>query len=349
MSLPLPPKIKWSYATHAFPVEELAGIQKVDKDPRVADLALCRILTLGQHKRIDERRGHAVSLFPGDVVACVFGNRYATDQYEGYVPPQSETYHVLSVGGVCGQVGTKNERMPDPTVMEFLGYAIDKRERLVNLRDHRIKPVPLPDDLRRPTTILSVGASMNAGKTTTCAMTIRGLVNAGHRVVAAKLTGTAAVKDLRFMFDAGAEKVLDFTDYGCPSTSRCSLRKLLRLFRTIHSHLLAERPDYVVYEIADGIFQRETALLLGSEEFRSQVDHVMFAAVDPLSAESGKRALEARGYDVLGFSGVISASELGKKEVQDATGMRCLSSAELSGGGIVTLLEQSRARCRKAS
>ena len=149
------------------------------------------------------------------------------------------------------------------------------------------------------------------------------------------------------MLDAGAEKVLDFSDYGCPSTYRVSMRKLLRLVRTIHSHMLAEAPEYVVYEIADGIFQRETALLLASEEFKKYVDYVMFAGVDSMSAESGKRVLEQRGYRLLGFSGVISASQLGRKEVQAATGMPCLSSSELSSGGIVTLLQQAKDRVRK--
>lgn len=347
-SIAIPARIKWPYVTHVVPLEAMTGIEKLDDDPSVGDVAICRLLTLGQHKRLDDRRGGQTSLFPGDVIACVFGNRYATDQYEGYVPPRSDTYHLLSIGGVCGAVGTKNERMPDPTVIEFLGYATDKPGRILNLRRYRLKPVEVPADAPRPTVIVSVGASMNSGKTTTCAMAIRGLASAGHRVVAAKLTGTAAVKDLRFMSDAGAEKVLDFTDYGCPSTYRVSMDKLMRLFRTLHSHVLAERPEFIVYEIADGIFQRETALLLGNAEFRKAVDHVLFAAVDALSAESGKRALESRGYRVLAFSGVVSASSLGRKEVVAATGMPCLSSSELSGGGITMLLEESRSRRKRA-
>ena len=151
---------------------------------------------------------------------------------------------------------------------------------------------------------------------------------------------TGAVKDLYYMRDAGANVVLDFTDYGCPSTYRCSLRKMLRLEQTLRSHLMQDKPDFIVYEVADGIFQRETALLLDSEEFRSVVDHVMFAAVDSLSAESAKRVIEQRGLKVLGFSGIVSASELGKQEVHKATGLPCLSSTELSEGGILDLIKE---------
>jgi hypothetical protein len=340
-------RIKWSYVTHVFPPESMVATEKVWDDPRVGDVAVMRVLTLGKHSRIDDREGRAVSLFPGDLVACSFGNRYATDQYEGYVPSAREQYHMLSIGGVCGMVGSKNERMPDPTMLEFMGFARTEDGKTVNLRDWRLDPVKPPEDAKAPVIILVVGASMNAGKTTTAATTIRGLSRAGKSVVAAKITGTGAVKDLFYMRDAGASKVLDFTDYGCPSTYRCSLRKLLRLERTLRSHLMQERPDFIVYEVADGIFQRETALLLDSEPFRKVVDHVIFAAVDSLSAESAKRVIEQRGLHLVGFSGIVSASELGKQEVQKATKLPCLSSTELSEGGMLGLIEDGARYRRK--
>ena len=61
---------------------------------------------------------------------------------------------------------------------------------------------------------------MNSGKTTTAAHLIKGLVQAGLKVGAAKLTGTGAVGDIWLMQDAGANLVLDFTDTGFPSTYR---------------------------------------------------------------------------------------------------------------------------------
>ncbi len=330
--------IKWSFVTHVVPLDAVAGWEKRPDAPRIGDIGLHRILTLGKHTRMDNREGRAHYLLPGDLVATVYGNRYATDQYEGFVPPASEQYHMLSIGGVCGMVATKNTAMPDPTVLEFVGFAIDNKGKIINLRDYRIKPAWKGDKVRTFKTILSVGASMNSGKTTSAAMAIRGLSKAGFRVAAAKLTGTGAVKDLMFMRDAGAIEVLDFTDYGCPSTSRTSPRKLLRLCRTIETRLAALDPHFVVYEVADGIFQRETALLLSSPEFRSRIDYTLFSSPDALAAESGKRALQRYGLNLVGFSGIVSASELGKQEVEKATGLPCLSSAELSEGGILKLI-----------
>ena len=339
MSTRMNEKIKWAYVTHVVPIEAIVDWEKRADNPRIGDVALHRVLQLGKHTRMDNRERRSHYLLPGDLVATAYGNRYATDQYEGFVPPASDQYHMLSIGGVCGMVATKNSAMPDPTTLEFVGFAVNGKGKIVNLRDHRLTPVPETAKKRTFRAILSVGASMNSGKTTTAAMAIRGLTSAGYRVCAAKLTGTGAIKDLQFMRDAGAEEVLDFTDYGCPSTSRTSIRKLLRLARTLQSHLEVRKPDFVVYEIADGIFQRETALMLSSAEFRSRVDYALFSSPDALAAESGKRALARYRLNLIGFSGIVSASPLGKEEVYRATGIPCLSSVELSQGGILTLLQ----------
>ncbi len=342
-------KIKWSFVTHIVPVESIVSWERRSDAPRIGDVALHRVITLGKHTRMDNRDRRTHYLLPGDLVATAYGNRYATDQYEGFVPPASDLYHMLSIGGVCGMVATRNASMPDPTVLEFIGYAIDAKGRIVNLRSHRLRPVGAKGKPRKFKTILSIGASMNSGKTTSACMSIRGLSKAGYRVAAAKLTGTGAIKDLQFMRDAGAEEVLDFTDYGCPSTSRTSLRKLLRLVRTIESHLGKLEPDYVVYEVADGIFQRETAMLLANPDFHSRIDFTLFSAPDALAAESGQRALRRLGYDLVAISGIVSASELGKQEVFKATTLPCLSSTELSEGGILKLVgAEARSEQRRA-
>lgn len=335
-------RIKWAYVTHAIPESELAGWRTADVDPVVGDVGVFRVLSIGQHRRIEDRHGVPQHLFPGDLVALAFGNRYATDQYEGYVPTIFGPMHVLSLGGVCGTVGSRNERMPDPTRLEMLGYAVDAAGRTLSTRRHAL-PRRRPADIPRPATIVTVGASMNSGKTTTCAMAVRGLVASGRKVVAAKLTGTGANKDLQFMRDAGADLVLDFTDCGWPSTCRLTQARLLRIARLLRARLLEERPDAIVCEIADGIFQRETALLLQSAAFRAQVDFALFAAVDALSAESGQRVLERAGIPLLGSSGIVSSSLLGQLETERCTGLPCLNSRELAEGGIVAMLEGRQA------
>src|SRR5262249_44650766 len=174
------------------------------------DLVAGQVVAMGRHTAIESRASRRVGLFVGDVILGAYGNRYATDQFEGYVGPASASLHLLSVGGVCGQVASKNDLMPEPpTQLGFVGYVLDEHGRKINLRQYAL-PAPTPAG-ERPMTIVVVGASMNAGKTTTVANAVRGLTHSGYRVAAAKITGTACSKDTWLMKDAGALAIHDFS------------------------------------------------------------------------------------------------------------------------------------------
>ena len=64
--------------------------------------------------------------------------------------------------------------------------------------------------------------------------------------------------------DCGASEGLDFTNWGFPSTYLENEETLLNLFETLYREAEALEPDYIVMEIADGLLQRETELLLNS-------------------------------------------------------------------------------------
>jgi len=185
---------------------------------------------------------------------------------------------------------------------------------------------------------LVVGASMNAGKTTTAAQAIRSLSGDGRRVSAAKLTGTACRKDVAIMEDAGALRVLDFTDRGHPSTARCRRDELLRIAADLRAQLLADQPEFLVYEIADGILQRETQILLADPGFHDGIDLVAYAAPDSPSCDSGVRRLRDLGYSVAAVAGPIANSPLGIQEVQASTGVPCLSGEMILAGALLGAL-----------
>jgi hypothetical protein len=117
---------------------------------------------------------------------------------------------------------------------------------------------------------------MDAGKTTTAAHMVRSLTDAGHVVAAAKLTGTACGKDANLLYDAGAVAVFDFTHAGWPSTANLSLGELLSISGRIRAGLAAHAPEFVILEIADGVVQRETAMMLAAPAFRDSIDAVVF-------------------------------------------------------------------------
>jgi hypothetical protein len=184
---------------------------------------------------------------------------------------------------------------------------------------------------------------MNSGKTTTAGTLARALSRANFSVAAGKITGTAAGKDGRFYEACGARPVLDFTSAGYPSTYMLALEELLGVYDSILSNLRGSNPDYIILEIADGIFQRETRMLLESAEFRQSADHVFFAAGDSLSAESGVRLVREYGLPLRATAGSITQSPLASREAEEALGMPCMSIERLMDGTLKEVLGTGRA------
>lgn len=331
-------RIKWPYATHLVDRRQVTGLLPIVEETNPGSLILARVQTVGRHKDLETHEGRKMSLYAGDVFVAVLGHRYATDQFEGFARCEGPTGHIVGIGGVSGQVVAMNNRMTEPTVIEWLGRLAGADGRPLHLSQFTL---PLPKARqRRPTTILSLGASMNAGKTTTAAQMIRSLAQAGHRVVAAKITGTACRKDPNLFYDAGAAEVLDFTHAGWPSTAGCSLEELKAVAAHLRAVLAARKPEFVVIEIADGIIQRETAMLLADEEFRASIDAVTFAGPDALSCDSGVRRLQGLGYHVVATAGPVANSRLGQNEVEEACGVRCYDGVSILGGALVSVLRE---------
>jgi hypothetical protein len=330
-------RIKWTYTTHRVDRSAIRGIAPLGTEPDPGRLVLARVLTIGKNKEVEGTDGRRLTLFPGDVIAGCLAYRYATDQYEGLPIAHGPAAHLMSIGGVCGFIASKNEKMPDPTTIEWIGSLANGTGKALYLRDFALRP-KRQTSAPRPRTVLVVGASMNAGKTTTAAQVIRSLSGQGRRVVAAKITGTACRKDPGIMEDAGALRVLDFTYAGHPSTANLPPRDLMALAYDLRAMLLEERPEFIVYEIADGIFQRETRLLLEDRAFRETIDVVLYAAPESPSCESGVRWLREWGYTVGAVGGMVANSRLGMEEVRQATGVPCLNGQMILDGALNNVL-----------
>ncbi len=330
-------KIKWGYVTHRVDRAVVAACGPMAREETPGLLVLARVQQIGRHTTVEAPDGRRMMLFPGDVIAGALGNRYATDQYEGRAIATGPIGHVLGVGGVCGEVVSRNDRMPDPTTVEWIGALADATGQPLNLKEFGLRRRNTGAG-PRPRSILVVGASMNAGKTTTAAHVIRSLTGQGHRVAAAKITGTACRKDPGILWDAGAVQVLDFTDLGHASTAGCSPDEVFAIATGLEATLRETRPEFLVYEIADGIFQRETRALLCDPRFRASIDVVLYAATDSVSCESGVRSLREWKYCVAAVAGPVANSRLGIDEVQTATGVPCLSGPMILSGAVQTAL-----------
>jgi hypothetical protein len=133
------------------------------------------------------------------------------------------------------------------------------------------------------------------------------------------------------MDDAGAEKISDFTYLGHPSTYRLSKEVVLDIFNKLDLKYANKPSNYWVVELADGIVQRETAMLLSSKEFTDRIHRIVFCAGDALGAVGGKRLLKDKfGIKIDMLSGVCTATPLHIREIQSFTDIPIFVSAQPS-------------------
>lgn len=304
--------------------------------PVAGDVAVFKVVSIGKHKQIQSDSKRNVLILPGDFILGAFGTRYATSQFEGYLPSLCRTeFHILGAGGTIGVIQSMHASLEakGPTVLEIVGYVTNQNGTVVNTKKiaGRLSEFTGASAMRCRV-ILSIGSSMDSGKTTTAAYLSGGLSRSGSRVSFIKLTGTVYTKDADMVYDCGAGFVIDFSAFGFPSTFMCSEQELLNLFESLMQKATAQEPDVVVIEIADGILQRETKLLLENKEFMSLVDQVIFSCGDSLSAISGIKILEEMNIYPAALSGLFTASPLLVEEVKQNIGIPILTIGQLING-----------------
>ncbi|MEP3598431.1 MAG: hypothetical protein ABJN26_00865 [Stappiaceae bacterium] len=294
--------------------------------PKAGDLVLARVESIGSHKRVELTTGRRAHLFPGDEVILSFGNRYAPDQYEAYVPDGLEECHMVAAGGIAADAVSWHSKLLGPTCIKPLGLIGGAHNRPLNLADFSLGLACCV----QPGQVFGVfGTSMNAGKTTTAASLVKGLRAAGYTVGAAKITGTGAGGDLWLMRDSGAHEVLDFTDIGMPTTFGFDESTIVAGAMRLLHELGSKGCNVAVLEVADGLFQEETAALAASEKLRSVLTGTLFAAGDAMGAVGGVATLERLNHNVLGLSGAFTQSPLAIREAKAALSLPIISSMEL--------------------
>ncbi|MEM6262960.1 MAG: hypothetical protein AAGI38_10665 [Bacteroidota bacterium] len=312
--------------------------------PKAGDVAIFEVLSLGKHKRIQATDGKARYIFPGDRIMAAFGNRYASAQFEGYLPSGIQTeFHILGMGGAIGLVESTHSkfRSVGPTRLRLIGYATDEKG-VINTKYyyHKGKWFNREESLAQMSSkiILSIGSSMDSGKTTTAGYLCRGIKQAGKRVAFIKLTGTVYSKDADFARDCGADLSLDFSHFGYPSTYMEDLPELMKLYENLLHAASAISPEYIVVEIADGIMQRETKALLTHPGFMGSIHQVIFSCGDSLAASGGMSTLSAYNITPLALAGLFTASPLMIQEVKDFCALPVLTLADLAKPEILNLL-----------
>ena len=309
---------------------QIAGYGRVDKDPEIGDVIYGEISRLGQHGTLENISGRIHNSFVGTKAIFVFGNRYAPDFYEGFVPDSLPGQcDLMARSGVIGNVVTKNALIKDPSRVKVLGYALDKEGKVINTKDYSIiKPKTVEKKKARAKLILVVGTAMNAGKSMAASACVWALTSMGYKVRASKVTGTASLQDILWMNDAGAEHYNDFTHLGYPSTYMLEESDLLRVFNSIDLKYGNTPSNFWVVELADGILQRETAMLLKHPDVQSRIHKLIFAAQDAFGALGGLNILNDNfNLEADAISGVCSSSPLHIKELSTFVDLPVFNSA----------------------
>jgi hypothetical protein len=88
--------------------------------------------------------------------------------------------------------------------------------------------------------------------------------------------------------------------------------------------------DVLVMEVADGLLQRETEMLLRSPYVQQRIDGCIFSSGEAMGAIAGVQWLQAQRLPVLTLAGTITRSPLARAEAEQATGMSAMGLDELS-------------------
>ena len=337
----LPPK--WGWACRGLDIQtpvHLAGEEAGPPEP--GDVVLVQVEKIGYHNKLTTRVQNRLRLYVGDLVMGAFGHRYATDAYEGEVRTTDDLC-LLTGAGMVGTLRSKHAQKASPTRLRFRGFLADEAGRKVNLKRLLFQPTRSDGAALAGRVILMVGTGMNSGKTTSGAKLVRGLLGRGLRVAVCKLTGSVSRLDRYEMESTQAHDVRDFSDYGFPSTYLAPREELLGLFRAMLADAARAEPDVVVMEVADGVLQRETAMLLHDADVQRAVGAVVLSAACALSALGGVREVERHGLRVATVSGTITSSPLFMREFGARSEVPLGSSAD-DGDALAALALQGMAR-----
>lgn len=343
---------KRAFSVRNVPLSALRMVDDRARTPQPGDIVLAKVVEPGRLSSLQTTVGRKSSLYPDDEVILVYGHRYAPDAYEADCPRNLGLCELAAAGGLAGKVRETNAKFASdkspPTLLKPIGLFVDTNEEPLNLRDFRSETA-VPGERTMPV-ICVFGASMNAGKTTMAGGIIKGLTAQGLKVGAAKVTGTCSGGDLFTFEDAGAVKAIDFTDTGMATTYRADLCDVVESASTLLAALEAEGCDVAVVEIADGIFQKETAGLLNEPSFRELIDIWTFAADSAPSILAGINLADTLGLDVAGVSGSVTASPLAMREAAGLVTAPLITLPELwEGEAAMSWLDNFRGKAGAAS
>ena len=125
-------RIKQSFACSSIDQYSLNQEKVTTYTPKAGDVGIFRIKE-ANCKTILDKNGIPCYIYDNDLFMCAFGNRYATNQVEGYVPQTPVVdCQLMGRGGVVGMIKSINTRMKtEPTELELIAYAVNDQDQVL--------------------------------------------------------------------------------------------------------------------------------------------------------------------------------------------------------------------------
>ena len=301
--------IKWTWSLRKLQKESCTIVPPMlDYKPTVGDVVLVEVVKVGNHSRIYSSENKYTRLYKGDIIAGTLGFRYATDAFHAD-QLDLDRLHLLTNSGLLGTVVSRHSKTSDPTRVRVIGIMMSsEKQKPLNLKSLYFQASMARS--KYPPVVFVVGTGMNSGKTTSTARIGKVLVDSELSVSILKVTGSVANRDL-FEFEAvGARHTSDFSDYGFPSTYLSTNREIEGLLFQMIEDTLYSKPDIILIEIADGILQRETQMLLKSKAVKATAAGLILTAPCSLSALSLVNVARELGHYPVAVTGIITNSPL---------------------------------------
>ena len=290
--------------------------------PKAGDVVAVRALSESvTYGNLELPTGRLAKINRGDLILGVLGKRRALKGFVGDVPESvaaGDKLHLLNMGGVIGLCKGHHSSFSDAIEVEVVGIAVNSDRRVWNIGDNAIEP---SNQLSASAPLVVIaGTCMNSGKTVAATEIIKQAANAGLRVVGAKLSGIACLRDTLHMQDHGAVATASFLDCGLPST--VDYGNLAPVAKALLNHLNTFEPDLIVVELGDGIvggYAVDSVLL--DAEIKEAISSFVFCASDYVGVIGGVAVLKEFGISVDVVAGSVTDSQMGEDFVREHFGL----------------------------
>jgi hypothetical protein len=297
------------FTLHSLPVSEWSA----------GDYVVAEVIENNERRlKAELTSGRMMDVMKGDLLIGALGERFATLEATGSWKEVGEDgkMHLLTGAGLFGKLTSSSIYIPQVIELAYKGHVFLKGMKS-GMRDF------IPDiqnrDFQIPT-VLMVGTSMSAGKTTAARIITRQLKLKGLKVVGGKLAGAGRYRDILSVYDAGADEVFDFVDVGLPSTI-CPVEEYMEALRTLLSLMQRSGADIAVVEIGASPLEPYNGQY-AIEAIREAIRCTVLCASDPYAVYGVMKSYNMRP-DIV--SGIATNTLAGIKLVEKLSGVKALN------------------------